>query len=706
MSTTSTTYPSGPLEIPKRFTQLPNSYKIKVSLAVIAIILFFVLYMAMIAGFCLLTYYAIIYDMGSINKFTILLKIGAIAGSAMLFAFSLKFILKLKNVQPNNRVKIDLTKNPKLKSFIDNICKDTNAPKPKNVYVDPDVNAYVSYNNIWLSLFFPTKKNLTIGLGLVSCLNLSEFKAVVAHEFGHFAQRSMKVGSYINSANTIIHSMIFERDAWDNTLDKWRSSDFRIAIFAWIITPVVWLIRQFLILFYQLLNIAYSSLSREMEFNADKVAVSVSGSEAIISSLWKLDHGFKHYNEVINHGYLASKNNLFVKNFYTHVNSSITNSKDEILNQINSLPTDEKGVRTFFSTSKNSNVGMYASHPPNDLREGNAKSPFIPCDTDDRSSWVLFDHKIELQEKLTALIYKQYIGKKPESFSEDRQFQDFIKSETKGNHLLEKYHNTFQNRFVTIPKDDELKITSSQVDKPIEKIKDLESDLIALMKPVNELSKHLEEIGSIAQGSSKSKTFEYLGVSYKKKQMQQVFEKVNADRERLFNEAFKEWDATFFASYYKISSLLERKEHYASYLQQHKLLIGFYKILIEGRSKINQRLSGLQAMSEVSEQTIRTFENEVSDLFHLFNKQLKNFNSDNFRQLPNIENVETLKGNILESKEFSVYSRNIFESGSFNIMMNELETAINHLNRIEQNSMSHILEIHENMFLSYVNELS
>ena len=214
----------------------------------------------------------------------------------MLFIFTLKFIFKLKNHKPSNRIKLNKKEHADLWRFVDQICAETGAPKPKSIYIDPDVNAYVSYSNTWLSLILPVKKNLTIGLGLVSCLNLSEFKAVVSHEFGHFAQSTMKVGSYIMSANTIIHDMIFDRDRWDNILDDWRASDIRISFAAWIITPIIWVIRQVLNLFYQFLNVMYSSLSREMEFNADKVAASTSGSDAIISALWKLDDGAINWN--------------------------------------------------------------------------------------------------------------------------------------------------------------------------------------------------------------------------------------------------------------------------------------------------------------------------------------------------------------------------------------------------------------------------
>ena len=76
----------------------------------------------------------------------------------------------------------------------------------------PDVNAAVFYNESLLSLFLPASKNLVIGLGLVNRLNLSEFKAVLAHEFGHFSQSSMKLGTYVYTANRILADIVYARD--------------------------------------------------------------------------------------------------------------------------------------------------------------------------------------------------------------------------------------------------------------------------------------------------------------------------------------------------------------------------------------------------------------------------------------------------------------------------------------------------------------
>ena len=78
----------------------------------------------------------------------------------------------------------------------------------------------------------------------------------------------------------VITDMIYNRDKWDDFLEQWRNSDIRLSFAAWIITPLIWIIRNVLKLFYLLLNRMNSLLSLEMEFNADKVAVKVAGSES------------------------------------------------------------------------------------------------------------------------------------------------------------------------------------------------------------------------------------------------------------------------------------------------------------------------------------------------------------------------------------------------------------------------------------------
>lgn len=691
-------YPQSPNTTSEQLTKLTGSYKLRAFLAVLAIILFFTLYTLLVITLGFLVKYAFEYNVISVNKITVLIKIGAIAGSIMLFVFTLKFIFKLKNHKPNNRIKLDKNEQAKLWQFVYKICEETGAPKPKNIYIDPDVNAYVSYSNVWLSLFFPIKKELTIGLGLVDSINLSEFKAVVAHEFGHFAQRSMKIGSYINSANTIIHDMIYSRDKWDNILDQWRASDIRLSAAAWAITPIIWVIRQVLALFYQFLNIMYSSLSREMEFNADKVAVSTTGSQAIVSALWKLDTGFQTWNNTINHAYLASKKKVFVKNLYTHNQIATKKNEKNQFEKIENLPVDKNGVTQYFSSSENSKVSMYASHPPNDLREKNAKTPFIKCSEDDRSPWILFENATEIQKEMNHLIYDIYLQKKPQEFSNTDVFENFIKQETQGKELLEEYQNTFLNRFLFIEKIDDLKNKAKNITAfSNDAIANLKIKLTSLMKPVNDIENLMNKAVEIANGTSKEVSFTFNEKLFKKKNIQEGYVLLNTEREKLFNEEFKEWDTEFCLLHLHLAHKQNKEDHLSKIYVQHATIIDIYKAVINTKNHILTEFEKLQQRSDLEKHEINSFAQSVKDWVVDINIQFDKINDIDFIPMSNIDDPTEFREAIIENGKFEREVGNIFDNGGFNKILNQLEDATLHLQRLEQKSIGLILMTHNEL---------
>jgi len=681
---------SGPTAIPKDLVKLPQSYMLKATLAVFSIFLFFLLYTSLVAGLFYLVYWAITYDVGEINKLTILMKVGAIAGSVMLLIFTLKFLFKLKNVKPENRIKISKEEYPQLYGFIENICKTANAPKPKNIFIDPDVNAYVSYTNVWLSLFFPTRKELTIGLGLVSTLNVSEFKAVIAHEFGHFSQKSMKIGSYIHSANTIIHDMIYNRDKWDDFLEQWRNSDIRLSFAAWIITPLIWIIRNVLKLFYLLLNRMNSLLSLEMEFNADKVAVKVAGSESIVSALWKLEHGFTNWNTIVNSAYHASKNNIYSANLYNHNDTALTRSGLD--HKKLQLPLDEFGSKKYFSTNENSKVSMYATHPPSSLREKNAKSPFIKSDTDERSAWVLFDNKEKIQEQLTLLVYNQYLSKKPDAFVTSEEFDSFLETENMDSQFDSLYEGTFLNRFIRIPswsdlENQEKKITISELQEEIKK----------LMIPVKEIEDLMKQCNEIASGTTKQKEIFYNNTKYTKKTIQTVYDILLSDREKIFNENFENWDKDFVCFFYGLAKQKDKDKSLLEYYDQHKKIVEFYQYLLGVRNFVLSEINRLQQMGQVTQELIDDLSNEIKSHVKGVNNKIEEFDNLPFVVLPNINSSDELKKAILEKGKIEeVYGR-LFENNKINLVMGQIENAIANCNRVEKKSWVAILKYQENL---------
>src|SRR5262245_33239097 len=119
--------------------------------------------------------------------------------------------------------------------------------------------------------FSPPKKNLEIGLGLVNSLTLGEFRAVLAHEFGHFAQRAMAVGRWVYIAQQIAAHLVARRDKLDGFLNGLSRVDLRVAWIGWLMRLIVWSIRSIVESAFSLVVLLQRALSREMELQADLV---------------------------------------------------------------------------------------------------------------------------------------------------------------------------------------------------------------------------------------------------------------------------------------------------------------------------------------------------------------------------------------------------------------------------------------------------
>jgi hypothetical protein len=86
----------------------------------------------------------------------------------------------LKN-NPDFLVEVREVDQPALFAFLRRLCEELKAPFPDRVYLSPEVNAAMFARTSIVSLF-SARRNLLIGLGLVNVLNLTGFKAVLAHE--------------------------------------------------------------------------------------------------------------------------------------------------------------------------------------------------------------------------------------------------------------------------------------------------------------------------------------------------------------------------------------------------------------------------------------------------------------------------------------------------------------------------------------------
>lgn len=291
-----------------------NELNKQCTIVLFKIVLFFLSYLLLVAFGCVFVYVAYYcfmnyglpgimqcYDSGEFFSLLCIVLLIALPCCFLLLygLYPLKFLLRKSNKSDASRVEVTKEKMPKLFTLIEEVAKSTGCKMPLHVFLSNEVNASVFYNNTLQSIFFPTRKNLVVGLGLFVNTNTEEVKSIIAHEFGHFAQSSMKIGSVIYYLNTVMYDMAFQEDRWDAWLDKYFRGLMNLCRFGgWygVIGQIVLFLLYHILVFvkdvlrwmYKFVNRSYYSLSRQMEFDADRVACSIVGKEMFVSAMIKV----------------------------------------------------------------------------------------------------------------------------------------------------------------------------------------------------------------------------------------------------------------------------------------------------------------------------------------------------------------------------------------------------------------------------------
>jgi len=323
-----------------------------------------------------------------------------------LFIFMVKALFFIKKGGDPNQQEITKTEEPTLFNYLYQLADEAGAPRPHRVFLSSRVNASVSYDLSVLNFFFPSKKNLEIGIGLINVLNLGEFKAVLAHEFGHFAQKSMLVGRWVYMSHQIAAHIIGRRDALDKILHAISHVDLRIAWIGWVLSIIVWSIRAVIEIFFKIVVIAHRALSREMEFHADLIAVSLTGSDALIHALHRLQAADDAYDKSLNMVHLALNKEKAVEDMFALQTNAIERMA-YILNETAygaspNVPIEKPEKNRIFTSKLANPPKMWATHPADHDRENNAKKTYIKASIDSRPAWVLFKNPEETKKTITA----------------------------------------------------------------------------------------------------------------------------------------------------------------------------------------------------------------------------------------------------------------------------------------------------------------
>jgi Zn-dependent protease with chaperone function len=632
-------YPKSPLLDNYDFIKPSPEFRKSVSGVIFSIIIFLLFYLMLIAlagGLMVLAGWAGISIIAFRPSFiTLAIGAGIIALGIMLFVFLFKFIFsRTKNENPF-RIEIKEHQHPELFTFIRNLNKDTQTKFPKKIFLSPEVNAMVFYNSSFWSLFFPIRKNLEIGLGLVNALNVSEFKAVLAHEFGHFSQRSMKVGSYIYTVNRVIYNLVYEYDNWDNALSSWAQTGGIFGFFAGITFWIVERVRGILKVAYNLINISYLKLSREMEYHADLIAISVSGNKSFIDALRKIE--FSSFSYDYTTGYLNSLASNSKASEDIYLNHSFTTSflakHNKIKLQNGSPDITDEVLENNLVKSRINIKDQWASHPTLHEREQNISKVNIETEVNEDSAWTIFTNAEDIKKEVTRNLYK--IGFPNAEFDslKPNEFEDFVQSEINKHKISEDYNGFYDNRHLTALELKELVKSSISVEfenlyskEKIEKIKRLESNRV-----------DLEILEQISLGLLQTKFFEFDNKKYKRKDVSNLISSLKEEIEA--EEQFvSEMDKSAFI-YNCLNAKNAGKENelidlYLSYFEASNTL----KSIEELNIKFQNFANALYTKPRWNEDEIKQLAIELSSLEREFKDFLKVVESKKLAE--NIESSE------------------------------------------------------------------
>ncbi len=549
-----------------------SNFKKMTGKAVFAIILFIITYLILLSFAIAVTVFCV---MGGIilivaNPMVITIGIGLGLASLGFFilVFLFKFIFKQHKIDRSHLVEISEKEEPKLFSFIREIVNEVQTDFPKSVYLSSDVNACVFYNSNFWSMIFPIRKNLQIGLGLVNTTSEQELKAILAHEFGHFSQRSMKVGSYVYNVNQVIFNMLYENEGFDKMIQSWANISgyfsFFVSLAVKIIQGIQWVLRKM----YEFVNISYMALSREMEFHADQIAANVAGYLPLKESLLRMDLADHSYNTVL--GYYDGKipDNIKSKNIYKEqafvMNFLATQNK---LSFKNNLPIVSELDLSKYNKSKLTINNQWASHPNTEERIRALELTNIHKTGNEKPAILLFENDVKTQEKITEKLFSAVNYTENTTSLDFEEFKtDYSKTFYK-NSLPPEYNCYYDNKnpiefdvnsIVEFNVSETMDMFFSQ-----DKV-DMVYDFIALENDKNILT-------HITKKEYDIKSFDYDGQKYKSTEAENLISKIEIDQNNI-REIIEENDINIYKFFYnkaqKKGNATILKEKYINFFKQ------------------------------------------------------------------------------------------------------------------------------------------
>jgi heat shock protein HtpX len=292
-------------------------------LAVSLTIGFYVLALSLIVALLAIPYF----EITVLHRLSLRISVFCVAGAAII-AYSLLPTFERFRA-PGER--ITARSHPRLFDELTMIARAVGQPMPEEIYLVQDVNAAVRQRGGVMGI--GDRRVMLLGLPLLRILRVSELRAVLVHEFGHYRGHT-QLGPWIFKTRQSLLRTVAHLSGYNATM--------------------VWPFAQYARLFLSITQ----DMWRQMEFEADALAAQVVGGRAMISGLRGV-----HGTAIAYGQYLKETTPVYGDRF------TALSEPDENFFRFMSLPRVSDLIRKSLDEElKNPQLHPYDSHPPMGMR--------------------------------------------------------------------------------------------------------------------------------------------------------------------------------------------------------------------------------------------------------------------------------------------------------------------------------------------------
>ncbi len=157
---------------------------------------------------------------------------------------------------------------------------------------------------------------------------------------------------------------------------------------------------------FSVVLMAQRALSREMEMQADLVAVALTGSDALIHALYRLQAADEAWDSALEFTNSELSQKRLVADLFAIQSRELEQmaalTGEARYGLVPPVPTEQAEQHRLFKAQLAQPPRMWSTHPLNHEREENAKRIYLAAALDSSSAWAIFDDTQALRENVSA----------------------------------------------------------------------------------------------------------------------------------------------------------------------------------------------------------------------------------------------------------------------------------------------------------------